>query len=161
MEEDKLIVRKIKNGTIIDHIPAGEALKVLKLMGITGKEGFVIALAMNVESRKLGKKDLVKLENTELKPEHVNKIALIAPNATINIVRDYKVVKKRKVTVPERIEGIITCINPNCITNQVREPIKPVFRRKSLKPLRFVCEYCGFLMSKKEIVSRLLGEEFV
>ena len=157
MEENKLIVRKIRNGTIIDHIPAGQALNVLKLMGITGREGFRIALAMNVESRKLGRKDLVKIENLELDPEHISKIALIAPTATINIVRDFKVVEKRKVDLPEIIEEIISCINPNCITNQPREPVKPRFRKLSTKPLKLVCDYCGYVMGYEKIVNQLIG----
>jgi len=159
VEEDKLIVRKIKNGTIIDHIPAGQALNVLKLMGITGREGFRIALAMNVESRKLGKKDLVKIEYLELKPEDVSKIALIAPTATINIVRDYAVVKKSKVVLPDIIEGILKCKNTNCITNQPGEPVTPRFRKLSISPLKLICDYCDYMMTYEDIVKQLVGEE--
>jgi len=158
MAEGMLIVRKIKNGTIIDHIPAGQALNVLRLMGITGKEGLRIALAMNVESRKLGRKDLIKIENLELTPEQVNKIALIAPTATINIVRDYSVVEKERVKLPDRIEGILRCRNPNCVTNQPREAVRPTFQVVSRRPLRLRCDYCGYVMGQEEIVTQLTQE---
>ena len=121
-EDAELKVSKIRNGTVIDHIPAGRALAVLKLLGITGREGHVVTMTMNVKSSKLGRKDLVKVENLELRPEQVNKLTLIAPTATINIVRDYKVVEKRPVNIPERIVSILRCINPSCITRQNREP---------------------------------------
>ena len=156
--EKELIVRKIERGTVIDHIPAGYALHVLKLLGITGKEGMRIAIVMNVESKKLGKKDIVKVENIELSEDTVNRIALIAPTATINIIRDYKVVLKRKVKIPKRIEGLLTCINPRCITNQPREPVMPRFRVIERNPLRIVCEYCETIMEHEEIIRQLIGE---
>jgi len=156
--EKELIVRKIERGTVIDHIPAGYALHVLKLLGITGKEGMRIAIVMNVESKKLGKKDIVKVENIELSEDTVNRIALIAPTATINIIRDYKVVLKRKVKIPERIEGLLTCINPRCITNQPREPVTPRFRVIERNPLRIMCEYCETIMEHEEIIRQLIGE---
>jgi len=156
--EKELIVRKIERGTVIDHIPAGYALHVLKLLGITGKEGIRIAIVMNVESKKLGKKDIVKVENIELSEDTVNRIALIAPTATINIIRDYKVVLKRKVKIPKRIEGLLTCINPRCITNQPREPVMPRFRVIERNPLRIVCEYCETIMEHEEIIRQLIGE---
>ena len=156
--EKELIVRKIERGTVIDHIPAGYALHVLKLLGITGKEGMRIAIVMNVESKKLGKKDIVKVENIELSEDTVNRIALIAPTATINIIRDYKVVLKRKVKIPKRIEGLLTCINPRCITNQPREPVTPRFRVIERNPLRIVCEYCETIMEHEEIIRQLIGE---
>lgn len=158
MVDEMLIVRKIRNGTIIDHIPAGQALNVLRLMGISGEEGFRIALAMNVESRKLGRKDLIKIEDLELTPEQVNKIALIAPTATINIVREYEVVKKERVKLPEEIEGILRCKNPNCVTNHPREAVSLVFEVVSKSPLKLKCAYCGYVMNHEEIVAQLTKE---
>jgi len=158
MVGEMLIVRKIKNGTIIDHIPAGQALNVLRLMGISGEEGFRIALAMNVESRKLGRKDLIKIEDLELTPDQVNKIALIAPTATINIVREYEVVKKERVKLPDRIEGILRCRNPNCVTNHPREAVNLLFEVTSRTPLRLRCVYCGYVMTQEEILIQLTKE---
>jgi len=155
----ELILRKIKDGTIIDHIPAGQALNLLKLMGITGREGFTVALVMNVESKKLGKKDIIKVEGLELKPDDTDKVALIAPMATINVVKDYEVVEKRKAVPPERVEGVLKCKNPNCITNKPNEPVKSRFRTVNFNPPKLVCEYCGYVMTYEDIVKQLLSEQ--
>ena len=151
---EELVVRKIKDGTVIDHIPAGQALNVLRIMGIKGFEGNRIAIVMNVESRKIGKKDIVKIENREIAPEEINKIALIAPNATINIIRDYKVIKKEKVVLPEKIKNIVKCINPTCITNQERESIVSSFRLVSKNPIILLCEYCERYLLQEDIIKQ-------
>ena len=156
--DDRLLVRKIREGTVIDHIPAGLALKVLRILGITGEEGYTIAVVMNVDSKKLGRKDIVKVEGKFLDPEELNKVALVAPTATVNIIRDYAVVSKRKVEVPNRIVGLLRCVNPNCITNQPREPVTPKFRVICKSPLRVECEYCGQRMTAEEVVAQLAGE---
>jgi len=152
-----LLVRRIREGTVIDHIPAGRALTVLRILGITGREGVRVAVVMNVESRRLGRKDIVKIEERFLSPEEVNKIALVAPRATINIVRDYRVAEKRRVTLPSMIEGIISCPNPTCITRQRREPVKPRFRVLRRGPLLLQCIYCGTLIGDREVESQLAG----
>lgn len=157
MGSESLLVRKIRDGTVIDHIPAGRALAVLKILGISGEEGLRVAVVMNVESRKLGRKDIVKIENRHLRPEEVNKIALIAPSATINIVKDYEVVEKKRVELPSLIENILRCPNPTCITRKPREPVKPRFRVLSRSPLRLQCIYCGTILTEKEIVEQLIG----
>jgi aspartate carbamoyltransferase regulatory subunit len=149
---EALLVRKIRDGTVIDHIPAGRALVVLRILGITGSEGLRVAVVMNVESRRLGRKDIVKIENRHLRPEEVNKIALVAPTATINIVRDYEVVEKKRVELPDIVEGILKCTNPTCITRKPREPVKPRFRVLSRRPLRLQCVYCGTIVSEVDIV---------
>jgi len=138
----KLIVSKIRNGTVIDHIPAGTALHVLRILGITGREGIVVAVLMNVESKKIGKKDIVKVENRELDPKEVNKIALIAPKATINIIRNYEVFKKYHVHIPDEIVGIVKCPNPTCVSNSKNEPIESRFLVVSKDPIRIKCYYC-------------------
>jgi len=95
---------------------------------------------MNV-SGKMGKKDIVKVENRELDPHELDKIALIAPKATINIIREYEVVKKHKVELPSEVVGIAKCSNPTCISN-AREPVKSRFQIVSKDPLRIKCYYC-------------------
>lgn len=139
----ELIVSKIENGTVIDHIPAGRALAVLRVLGISGKEGLRIALVMNVESRKLGKKDIVKIEGRELTPEEVNIISAVAPTATINIVRNFEVVKKFNVSPPAVVRGRFRCRNPTCVTNAPREHVESVFYLVRREPPLFVCAYCG------------------
>ncbi len=154
---EELVVRRISDGTVIDHIPAGRALKVLRILGITGDEGLMVSLVMNVYSKKLGKKDIVKVEGRELSKEEVDKIALVAPTATINIVRDYEVVDKRRVELPDKIEGIVKCVNPKCVTNAPREAVKPAFTVISRKPLKLVCEYCGEYLTEEEVIAQLTG----
>ncbi len=151
----KLIVSKIEEGTVIDHIPAGKALKVLSILGITGEEGYMVALVMNVTSKRLGKKDIVKVEGRFLSKEEVDRIALIAPTATINIVKGFEVVEKMEVELPDEIEGIVKCMNPNCVTNQPREHVTPKFRVLSRKPVKLECLYCGEVMKEEEIESML------
>lgn len=141
MKKKELKIPLIKEGTVIDHISAGNAVKVLHILGIPERTfDSIVSVAMNVNS-KIGKKDIVKVENRELKPEEVNKIALIAPKATINIIRDYEVVKKFKVHLPDEIVGIVRCPNPNCISN-TREPVESRFKVISRDPIRIKCFYC-------------------
>lgn len=122
----ELKVPLIKDGTVIDHITAGNAVKVLHIIGIPKGSSSIVSVAMNVKS-KMGKKDIVKVENRELDSKEVDKIALIAPKATINIIRDYEVAKKHKVELPGKIVGIVKCANPTCVSN-TNEPVESRFK---------------------------------
>ncbi|MCD6461539.1 MAG: aspartate carbamoyltransferase regulatory subunit [Thermoplasmata archaeon] len=137
----ELRVTPIRNGTVIDHIPPGMGLKILSILMHDDPAGRTMTLAMNVSSARQGKKDVLKVEDLELTPEQVGKIALLAPEGTINIIRDSNVVKKEKVVLPDRVVGIVRCGNPNCITNQ-REPVEPEFVVVSRSPPRLRCLYC-------------------
>jgi aspartate carbamoyltransferase regulatory subunit len=143
-ENEGLLVRRIKNGTVIDHIAPGEALNVVKILGITGTTQEALSIATNVQSGNMGHKDIVKLTNRELSKEEVNRIALISPNATINIVRNFKVVEKKGVEIPRLIEGIVRCPNPGCISN-TSEPIRSRFEvlEKGLH-----CCYCDWVITR-------------
>jgi aspartate carbamoyltransferase regulatory subunit len=136
----ELKIPLIKNGTVIDHITPGNAIKVLRILGITDKADSVVSVAINVRS-KIGKKDIVKVENRELDPHEVDKIALIAPKATINIIRDYEVAEKHKVELTEEISGIVSCPNPTCVSN-ANEPVKTRFKVICKDPPRIKCYYC-------------------
>ncbi len=149
----ELYVRKIKDGTVIDHITPGFALDVLKILGINGKEGEVVSVALNVESKQLHHKDIVKIQNRELKPGEVDKIALIAPNATINIIRNYDVASKKVVELPPSIRGIIKCDNPSCISNS-REPVEPRFGVDRREPIRVRCYFCGHVMEREDVLEQ-------
>lgn len=142
-KEPGLVISPIKNGTVIDHITGGDALLVLKILGITGETHECVSVATNVVSKELGKKDVVKIENRELLDEEVDKIALIAPHATINIIRAYKVIEKKGVEPPEILIGVLICPNPCCITN-TSEPIQSRF---SLRGSKAVCDYCDAVIS--------------
>ena len=154
----RLVVSKIRSGTVIDHIPAGRALAVLRILGLTGREGYMIALVMNVPSRKLGRKDIVKIEGVEVDEERARRIALVAPQATLNIIRDYRVVEKRKLEPPEELEGVLACPNPTCITRKPGEPVRSRFRRVPGGELRYQCVYCGTIIGEREILRQLAGE---
>jgi aspartate carbamoyltransferase regulatory subunit len=153
MSEKTLWVSKIKNGTVIDHILRGHALDVVKILGITGRTGGVVTVAMNIPSKKLGAKDMVKVEGRELKAEEVDKIALLAPHATINIIRDYEAVEKQRVKLPSVIRGIVKCANPACVSNS-DEPIQPTFYVERQEPLRLKCHYCGYIMEKQDVLKQ-------
>lgn len=150
MSEQELRIRKIKNGTVIDHISSGNALNVLKILGITGKEGLVVSVAINVPSSKYGKKDIVKIEERVLKQAEVNKIILIAPNATINIIKDYQVIAKKRLKLPAELRGFPKCMNPSCITNS-GEPVDSQFEVVDSEPVRLRCKYCQRITSQSDI----------
>ena len=149
----ELYVRKIKDGTVIDHITSGFSLTVLKILGIDGKKGEVVTAAMNVESKAYNHKDIVKIQDRELKPAEVDKIALIAPNATINIIRNFGVTSKEHVKLPPVIKGIVKCDNPSCISNS-REPVEPHFGVDQKEPVRLRCYYCGHVMEREDILKQ-------
>jgi aspartate carbamoyltransferase regulatory subunit len=148
----ELRVKPIKNGTVIDHITANKALSVLKILGLPSEEN-TVTIAMNVPSAKMGSKDIVKIEGRELDPKEVDKIALIAPNASINIIRDYELVEKSKVQLLDRISEILRCPNPNCITN-TDEPVKTKFYVIEKEPVILRCYYCERIMEESEIESQ-------
>lgn len=152
-DESKLLVSKIREGTVVDHIPAGRALTVLRLLNPPA--GARVAIVMNADSRKLGTKDIVKVENVILTPEQTALVSLVAPRATINIIRDYVVVEKRRATPPRVVEGILRCTNPTCVTNKPGEPVKPKFRLTTEDPVTLQCIYCGTILTQDEIVRQL------
>lgn len=147
-----LLVSPIRNGTVIDHITAGEALNVLKILGITGSTRECVSIATNVESKRLGKKDIVKIENRELRKEEVDRIALIAPQAKINIIREYLVADKKGVEIPKVLRGVVRCPNPGCITN-ANEPVESTFEvlKKGLH-----CLYCDWLIKGDDIANYII-----
>jgi aspartate carbamoyltransferase regulatory subunit len=150
-EEKELRVQKIKEGTVIDHISAGGSLSVLKILGIMGREDNIVSIVMNVSSHSLGRKDIVKVEGRELNPEELDKIALIAPRSTINIVRNYVVVEKQKPRLPKMIKGIVKCANVTCISNS-NEPTDSMFYVENDDPLRLRCYYCSRYLEKDDII---------
>ena len=152
-KETTLRVSKIKNGTVIDHISGGHALDVVKILGITGHRSGAVSIAMNVPSKRLYIKDIVKVEGRELDASEVDKIALLAPHATINIVKDYKVIQKKRVKLPEAVRGVVKCGNPACISNS-SEPVQSKFYIEKEEPLRLKCHYCGHVMEKKDVLTQ-------
>jgi aspartate carbamoyltransferase regulatory subunit len=125
-DDQQMRVSKIENGTVIDHIPGGQALNVLAILGIDGTSGEEVSIGMNVPSDRLARKDIVKVEGRELSPEEVDVLSLVAPAATINYIRDYEVLDKHRVERPESVAGVLECPNHECITT-ADEPIESRF----------------------------------
>jgi aspartate carbamoyltransferase regulatory subunit len=139
MKDKKLQVSAIKDGTVIDHIPASSLFKVINILGLD-KLDKQITFGTNLESKRLGLKAIIKLADIFFVDKEINKIALVAPEAKLNIIKDYKVVEKKVVEVPDNIKGIAKCGNPKCITNH--EGITTKFSVISKKKVAIKCHYC-------------------
>lgn len=150
MQESDLIVRRIREGTVIDHIDEGRGLQVLHALGIDGKDGSVITVALNVPSGKFKKKDIIKVENRFLMDDDTNKLAVIAPKATVNIIKNFKLVEKRRVSLPNEIDRIFRCSNPDCITNST-ERIESVMDVVDKEGLVLKCRYCGRILDVNKL----------
>jgi len=140
-------VYAINDGTVIDHIPATRALKVIDILGLEN-EG-ILTIGIGFSSQKMGKKDIIKIENKYLKKEETDKISLIAPQATINIIKNGKIAEKRKIELPDEYINIVRCLNPNCITSSV--DIKTRFKIVRRFPLVLRCHYCERIVRATEV----------
>jgi aspartate carbamoyltransferase regulatory subunit len=151
--DTELRVSKIRNGTVIDHVPGGQALRVLAILDIDGTDGETVSIGMNVPSSRLDVKDVVKVEGRELSQDEVDVLSVIAPDATINIIREYEVADKRRVERPDRVVGVLGCPNNNCITN-AGEPVETKF---TVLDDGLRCEYCDAIV--REDVTEFVGRE--
>ena len=140
--DHELRVSKIRNGTVIDHIAGGQALNVLAILGIDEASGDTVSVVMNVPSDRLGTKDIVKVEGRELSQSEVDVLSLIAPDATINIIREYEVTEKHRVERPTEVDGVLECPNTNCITN-AGEPVETSF---AVLENGVRCEFCDTII---------------
>jgi aspartate carbamoyltransferase regulatory subunit len=139
MPDNYMKVQRIEHGTVIDHILPGMAFDVLRVLGMSNDRS--MSILINSHSKKGGKKDILKIENVELSVQEASRVALISPQATINIIVEGKVVRKFNAEAPKVVRGILTCSNPNCISNQ-KEPVTTEFRLGSEEGHRYVCSYC-------------------
>ena len=144
----KLKVSAIKDGTVIDHIPAKNLFKVISILGLDSIEN-QITFGTNLDSEKLGAKAIIKVSDKFFEDSEINKIALIAPHAKLNIIRDYEVVEKKIVEIPDVIKGIVKCFNPKCITNH--EKITTCFQVLSKETLELKCRYCEKITSEDQL----------
>lgn len=147
MDKKELAVAALRNGTVIDHIPASAVFKAVKILGIE-KLKDAVTIGFNLDSKKLGRKGIIKVADVEFDEAALNRIALIAPNAVVNIIRDFNVVEKRPVQLPDTIVGIVKCANPKCITNN--EPMATRFTVVSCNPVEIRCHYCNHTVSGKD-----------
>ncbi|AYV21740.1 aspartate carbamoyltransferase regulatory subunit [Vibrio mediterranei] len=149
-KETQLQVEAIKNGTVIDHIPANIGIKVLKLFAMDQSKQRV-TIGLNLPSSALGCKALLKIENVFITEEQANKLALYAPHATVNQIENYEVCKKLALKLPETITGVFECPNSNCITHN--EPVDSSFKVfEKHQDIRLKCKYCEKVYSR-EIVT--------
>lgn len=148
----KFKVYAIKDGTVIDHIPNGKGNEIIYRLGLLHHDK-IVTLGVNFESKKIGRKDIVKIENKELTPTEINQVALLAPRATINIIRNYKRAKKVRIKTPRIIKKLIDCANPNCITNN--EPVETRFVKVNKElPTKYKCNYCERVFLAGELLKQ-------
>lgn len=144
----KLKVSAIKDGTVIDHIPSLNLFNVITILGLDIINN-QITFGANLDSRKLGRKSIIKVADKFFEDDEINKISLFAPHAKLNIIKDYEVIEKRVVNIPEEIFGFVKCFNPNCITNH--EKINTRFKVISNEPIALRCHYCEKITGQKQI----------
>jgi len=151
MSNKDFLISKIKDGTVLDHIETGMALIVLRALNITGRKGNQISVGMNVSSKRSKKKDIIKVENKFLESYETNKLALMAPHATVNIIKNYNIVEKRNVQLPNTFTAVFTCVNPSCISNS-QEPIKSELLVYKKNPPLLKCKYCSRIFKPDEVI---------
>ena len=140
MSHKELVVSALENGTVLDHIPAENVYRALNLLNLKGIEN-QITIGINLNSKAQGRKGIIKVEDKFFEDEELNKLALIAPDATVNIIRDFKVVEKKKLELPEEVIGIAKCRNPKCVTNH--QPIKTRFATSNKdNNISLLCHFC-------------------
>ncbi len=139
MKNKELAVAALRRGTVIDHIPSHVLFKVVKLLGIE-KLDKSVTIGNNLTSQRLGTKGIIKVADTFFPDEVINRIAILAPTAVVNIIEDYEVVKKEQVVVPDEIVDIVRCTNPKCIS--CNEPMKTRFTVVGRDPITLACRYC-------------------
>jgi|TARA_B110000438_G_scaffold130562_1_gene126744 aspartate carbamoyltransferase regulatory subunit len=149
MSDNLLRVQPIRNGTVIDHIKAGRGKKVLDILNLSGSDT-TISLLINVQSKIQERKDIIKIEDRELNEIEIEKLALLSPNAIVNIIRNYSVAEKIKIEIPEFISEIVHCPNENCICNNERG-VSTNFKLLSEENLHIKCTYCGRKMDEENI----------
>lgn len=145
-----LAVSSIENGTVIDHIDVGNALAIVKLLKLP-KHQKRVTVGLNLPSNRMGYKDIIKVEDREISPDEVNQIAILAPEATINIIQNYEISRKFKIAVPDVIIGIIDCPNLKCISNY--ENVAKIFHvlHRQRRNIRLQCRYCRTMFSQEKV----------
>lgn len=147
--EKELKVSALKNGTVIDHIPSTSLFKVVEILGLkycTSQTTF----GMNLESKRMGSKAIVKISDRYFETAEINRIALVAPQAKLNVIKNYEVVEKKVVELPDYLEGLVKCVNPQCVTN--KEKVKTKFTLLSKKDVLLQCHYCEKMTDQEHLI---------
>ena len=151
MNENKqaLQVAALRNGTVIDHIPSEKLFTIVRLLGLEHMKNN-ITIGFNLESKKLGRKGIIKIADKFFCDEEINRISVVAPHVKLNIIRDYEVVEKKTVTLPDELIGLVKCNNPKCITNN--EPMLSRFHVIDKEKGTIKCHYCERKINKEDII---------
>ena len=144
----ELQVAALENGTVIDHIPSEKLFTVVSLLGLEHMSNN-ITIGFNLESKKLGKKGIIKIADKFFTDDEINRIAVVAPNVKLNIIRNYEVAEKRELVLPDELIGIVKCANPKCITNN--EPMPTRFHVIDKERCIIKCHYCEKEQERKDI----------
>ena len=148
MNKQALQVAALKNGTVIDHIPSDKLFTVVNLLGLKNSDNNM-TIGNNLESKKLGKKGIIKVADRFFTDEEISRLSVVAPNVKLNIIHDYEVVEKKQVIMPEEIKGLVKCNNPKCITNN--EPMTTIFHVIDKENGTLKCHYCEKEVNKESI----------
>ena len=138
----------IKDGTVIDHIPSRETFRIIRILN-PQEFKYPINVALNLESKKMENKGMIKIDNRFLTKDEVNKIAILAPKATVSIIKNYKVKEKINVKLPDELVGVLDCTNPSCVTS--KEIVESTFKVLREEPLEVKCHYCERVYGKDEV----------
>lgn len=140
MKRQELLVAALENGTVIDHIPSNKLFEVVNLLHLE-KMKSSITVGYNLKSKKMGRKSIIKISGKFFSDEELNQLAVVSPNVTLCIIKDYEVVEKKEVKLPTELKGIVKCANPKCITNN--EPMQTIFHVVDMENGILRCHYCN------------------
>lgn len=140
MKRQELLVAALENGTVIDHIPSNKLFEVVNLLHLE-KMKSSITVGYNLKSKKMGRKSIIKISGKFFSDEELNQLAVVSPNVTLCIIKDYEVVEKKEVKLPAELKGIVKCANPKCITNN--EPMQTIFHVVDMEKGILRCHYCN------------------
>jgi len=149
-------VTAIRNGTVIDHIPSGHAMRVLEMLGVDKATSVPVSMVMNVPSKKMGTKDIIKVEDRELTQDELNRLALVAPEAHVAIIRSYSVAEKMTIQLGVEVTNVVRCTFSNCITTNPREPLAHRLKVMSREPLELRCHYCGRQQDLEALIRNMI-----
>lgn len=148
INQKEMKVSALENGTVIDHIPTNKVFQVVKILGLE-KTSNQMTLGINLDSKKIGKKGIIKISNKFFEPIEIHKISIVAPHATLTIIKNFEVIQKFKIEIPDEFEGIIKCFNPKCITNN--QNVMQRFSIADKENLMLKCHFCEKYTKKENI----------
>ena len=148
MKKEELQVAALQNGTVIDHIPTDKLFTIVNLLGLQNSDS-KITIGNNFISKKLGAKGIIKVADRFFSDEEISRLSIVAPNVQLNIIRDYEVVEKKQVIMPDVVKGIAKCGNPKCITNN--EPMATIFHVIDKENGVLKCHYCEKEQNKETL----------